>query len=561
VTRRPLAFVLVACGLVVSGCGGKPSAPPAGDSRSGFVDVTAERGVTFRHWKGAGGEKQLPETMGGGATVLDFDGDGRLDLFFPQGAPSPGHKPAAGEDFRDRMLRNDGHGRFSDATDAAHCSDPECTFSAAAADYDGDGDSDLFLCNLGKSHLLRNDKGVFTDVTDKAGLECHGWAQCAAFADFDRDGDLDLFVGHYVAYDEKNPKWCGPKERGPEYRSYCKPDDYPPEACELWRNNGDGTFTDVSKASGITASPSKCLGVLVVDDDNDGDADLYVANDSIPCSLWRNDGKLTFHDVAVEAGCAVGSEGRAQSSMGIDATDVEGDGDFDLVVTNYALEWNDLYVNEGRDLFRERGLESGLGEPSIPFLGFGVRFLDVDQDGDDDVVVANGHVIDNVSLFYPAQSFAQPAHLYLADGKGHFGLAGDEGGAALRERHVGRALATLDVDDDGDLDLLFAGNDEPARLLENRFARRGSWIGFRLFGTNRNKDAIGARVTIKADGRTQMHEVRGACSYDSWCDQRLLFGIGAAREVESAEVRWPCGSSTRLEHLAPGRYHEVRELP
>jgi hypothetical protein len=545
--------------LLLTSCGRE--APPPPPPATGFVDVTAARGVNFHHWKGAGGEKQLPETMGGGATVLDFDGDGALDLFFPQGAPSPGHVAASGEDFRDRLYRNDGHGHFVNATAAAHCSDAECTFSATAADYDGDGDPDLFLCNLGRSRLLRNDGGVFTDMTAASGLTCHGWAQCAAFADFDQDGDLDLFVGHYVAYDESHPKWCGPKERGAEWRSYCKPDDYGPEASELWRNNGDGTFTDVTAASGILSSPSKCLGLLVVDDDNDGDADLYVANDSIPSSLWRNDGKLKFHDVALDGGCAVGSNGRGQSSMGIDAADVEGDGDFDLVVTNYALEWNDLYVNAGAGLFSERGLESGLGEPSIPWLGFGVRFTDVDRDGDEDVVVVNGHVIDNISLFFPNQSFAQPGHLYLNDGKGRFALAAAEGGAALRERHVGRALATLDLDDDGDLDLVLAGNDEPARLLENRIPARGGWIGFHLRGAGANRDAIGARVTIKAGGRTQMREVRGTCSYDSWCDLRLLFGLGDAKEVDSVEVRWPRGGKTRLEKLAPGQYHEVKELP
>jgi hypothetical protein len=554
VTRATATLLLV----VLSSCSRGPSTPP----RSGFVDVTAERGVDFRHHKGAGGEKQLPETMGGGATVLDFDGDGALDLFFPQGAPSPGHQHSSGEDFRDRLLRNDGHGRFADVTGASHCADAECTFSAAAADYDGDGDPDLLLCNLGRSHLLRNDHGVFTDVTDASGLTCRGWAECAAFADLDRDGDLDLFVGHYVAYDEKSPRWFGakePKERAAELRSYGRAGDYPPEACELWRNDGDGTFSDVSAASGVAASPSKCLGVVVLDDDDDGDLDLYVANDSLPNSLWRNDGQLRFRDVAIDAGCAVGSDGRGQSSKGVDAADVDLDGDFDLVVANGALEWNDLYVNERNGLFRERGLESGLGEPSIPLVGFGVRLLDVDCDGDDDAVVANGHVLDNVSLYFPAQSFAQPAQLYLNDGRGRFALA--DGGAALGEPHAGRSLATLDLDDDGDLDLLMGGNDEPARLLENRVAKSGGWVGFRLFAAGANPAAIGARVTIRAGGRTQVREVRGAGSYASWCDLRLLFGLGPAHEVESAEVRWPCGATTRLEHLAAGRYHEVRELP
>jgi hypothetical protein len=553
------AFVAVVTTLSGAGC--RREAPTPAPPLTGFVDVTAARGVAFRHWNGAAGEKQLPETMGGGVTVLDYDGDGSLDLFFPQGAPSPGHAPKAGEDFRDRLFRNDGHGHFVDATAAAHASDGECTFSATAADYDGDGDPDLFLCNLGQSRLLRNDGGVFTDMTAAAGLACRGWAQCAAFADFDQDGDLDLFVGHYVACDANHPPWFGPKDRGAGFRSYGQADDYPAEPSELWRNNGDGTFSDVTAASGVASSPSKCLGLLVVDADNDGDADLYVANDSLPNSLWRNDGKLAFHDVAIDAGCAVGSDGRGHSSKGVDAADVDGDGDFDLAVASGALESNDLYVNGGNGLYRERGLEAGLGEPSLPCVGFGLRFLDADLDGDEDAVVVNGHAIDNVSLFFPDQSHAQPAHLYRNDGAGRFTLATAEGGAALRERHVGRALATLDLDDDGDLDLVLAGNDEPARVLENRLPAQGHWIGFKLIGAGANRDAIGARVTVKAGGRKQMREVRGTCSYDAWCDLRLAFGIGAATEVESVEVRWPTGALHLFEKLACGRYHVIRQSP
>ncbi len=552
-TRRRVAAIVAA---LAAGCGDRSS--PSEDATSWFVDVTAASGLTFRHDPGAGGEKQLPEIMGGGVALLDHDGDGDLDLFFAQGAPFRGC-PTEDRDFRDRLFQNDGRGRFVDVTAASHCSDPAFTLSAAAADVDGDGDPDLLLCGLGGCTLLRNDGGVFSDVTSGSGLRGRGWCQCAAFADFDQDGDLDLYVGHYVVYDADHPLWCGDQKKGPEFRSYCHPDEFRAERDELYRNDGGGTFTDVSEASGVAAASGKCLGLLVVDDDNDGDCDLYVVNDSTPNFLWRNEGGLRFREVAMEAGCAVSARGLSQASMGVDAADVDDDGDFELFVTNLSLEPNALYRNDGNGFFSERGLESGLGEPSLVWVGFGCRFQDVDRDGLEDLFVVNGDVVDNIELTRPGMSFRQPSHLYVNQGGGRFTLAGPEAGPYLRERHVGRALATWDQDDDGDLDLVVVNHAEPAVLLENRAPKRGGWIGFKLRGAPHNGDAIGARVTISAGGRRQMREVRGTCSYGAWCDLRLLFGLGAAAAVDWAEIRWPRGSTLRVDRPAAGRYHEVRE--
>ena len=549
--------------LAAARCSGAADPPPAA---GWFVDVTAERGVDFRHRRCGSGEKHLIEMNGGAVAVLDFDGDGRLDLFFPQGAPLPGFD-ATGVDLRDRLFRGTPGGRFVEATAETGCSEPGYSFAALAADHDGDGDPDLFLANYGCNRLLRNDRvgGAvrFVDVTAAAGVADAAWSSCAVFADFDRDGDLDLYVGNYVVYDERRPHFCGDGERGPQWRSYCHPDEFPGARDQLLRNDGDGRFTDVTLEAGLSRSDGKCLGLLPLDFDDDGDVDLFVANDSTPNFLWRNDsapgGALRFTDVADEAGCAVSRDGLSQACMGVDAADVDLDGDFDVVVTNLDMQYNTLYRSDGGARFVDRGLESGIGPPSIPFVGFGARFLDVDRDGDEDLAVVNGHVIDNIELYKPSQRFAQPMHLYLNAGGGRFVPAGSEAGACFAQPRVGRALATLDHDDDGDLDLVVVANDGSAQLLENRHPGPGRWIGFRLRGRDLNRDALGARVTLSAGGRVQRREQRGTCSYNAFVDLRLHFGLGEATRVEWVEVRWPRGGVTRLADLEPDRYVEIAE--
>ena len=559
VLRPALAFAL-AC-ATPAGCTERTPEPTGW-----FVDVTARSGLSFRHENGAGGEKQMPEIFGGGVAVLDYDGDGDLDLFFAQGAPFPGCSPQD-RDFRDRLFRNDGD-RFTDVTDAVGASDADFTFSAAAGDHDGDGDPDLLLCNFGGVRLLRNDvaeRGRFTDVTAESGLRSRGWCQCAAYADFDRDGDLDLYVGHYVVYDAKQSEWCGDRQRGDAYRTYCGPDVFSGEPDELYRNDGNGRFTDVSGEIGVSAPLGKCLGLLIIDADDDGDTDLFVSNDSTPNLLWRNDslpgGPIRLTEVSMDAGCSVGKNGVARASMGVDAADTNGDGDQEIFVTTFTMEPNTLFRSDGDGFYTDWSLESGLGEPSRLWVGFGSRFLDIDRDGDEDLFVVNGHVTDTIELTSPGIWYRQPSQIFLNRGDGRFTLAGPEAGAYLAERHLGRALASWDSDDDGDLDLVIANNGEPAVMLENRTPARSGWIGFDLRGAPPNGAAIGARVTLRAGGRQQVREVRGTCSYAAWCDLRLLFGVGTAAEVEWAEVRWPRGGRTRLEHLSLGRYVEVRESP
>ncbi|MFO0984206.1 MAG: CRTAC1 family protein [Planctomycetota bacterium] len=551
------AAVLLPCACDHSPPGAAPTAPKTAPP-SWFVERTADSGVDFHHQRGGGGDKHLIEIFGGGVAILDYDGDGALDLYFPQGAPLPKFDPT-GVDLRDRLFRATGPWRYVDVTEQAHCSEPSYTCSATAADYDGDGDPDLMLCNLGPNRLLRNDGGRFTDVTAAAGIKGEAWTTCAAFGDFDLDGDLDMYVGNYVVCDLNNPLWCGDKNKGPEYRSYCHPDQYPGERDQFYRNNGDGTFTDITREAGMWDSDGKALGLGICDYDNNGLPDLYVANDSTGNYLWHNEGGLRFRQVALETGCAVSEAGLAQASMGIDWADVDLDGDFDVVVTNMALEPNTLYRNHGDGTFVDHAGESGLGFPSVIWVGFGARFFDVDNDGDEDLYVVNGHVIDNIELYRPGETFMQPSHLYWNDGTGHFKLAGTDAGPFLAERHVARALATFDPDNDGDLDVVTVDNGGQAHLLENMRGQERSWIGFRLRGADQNRDAIGARITLHAGGRTQMREQRGTCSYLSFVDLRILFGLGKAEQVDWVEVRWPRGKMQRLEHLEARRYHEIVE--
>ena len=561
-----LALLAVALAPALAACR-RDGAAPFAPAPAWFVDVTAASGIDFRHRRCGCGEKQLVEINAGGVSVLDFDLDGKLDLYFPQGAPMPGFD-ATGVDLRDRLFRGEGARRFADVTDATGCSEPGFTYHAAAADYDGDGDPDLFLSDFGCNRLLRNDRQPdgsrrFVDVTESAGVADQLWSTAAAFADFDRDGDLDLYVGNYVLYDEHHPVWCGDQGKGARWRSYCHPDEFRGAPDQLLRNDGNGRFTDVTREAGLDHADGKCLGLLLLDYDDDGDADLYVANDSTPNFLWRNDtpagGPLCFVDVADDAGCALGPGGLSQASMGVDAADVDGDGHLDVVVTNLNLQGTTLYQSDGRGFFRDCSMASGLGPVSIPFVGFGIRFFDADLDGDEDLVVVNGHVIDNIELYKSGQHFEQPSHLFLNDGAGRFTLAGPEAGEWFGHRRVGRAVATLDVDDDGDLDLAVVENDGGATLLENRMATGRSWLGVKLVGAGANTAAIGARVRVTSGGRTQMREQRGTCSYGSFVDLRLHFGLNDAEVADAVEVRWPTGATSRLERVPARRYVTIVE--
>jgi len=561
----PLAVLLLA-----AGCDEPPApvanpatAAPATTAAAGpwFRDVTRELALDFVHENGASGQRHFVETNGSGAAWLDFDGDLRLDLFLVQGAALPGF--TATRPLHDTLLRRTADG-FVDATPAAMRAESMHGMAAAPGDYDNDGDPDLYVTNYGANVLWRNDgDGRFTDVTATAGVAIGDryHASCA-WADFDRDGDLDLYVCGYVDYRVGDGKTCGEPQRGPQYASYCHPDMYRGIDDTLLRNDGDGTFTDVSAEAGLAGARGKGLGVAIGDCDDDGDLDVFVANDADANFLWRNDsqdGQLRFAEIAGEMAVDFNGEGRTQSCMGAAFGDVDGDQDLDLFTVNLSNEYNTLWLRDPSG-YRDRSYASGLAAPSMPNVGFGTLLADLDNDGDEDVVVANGHVLDNAELLLPGTTYRQRAQLCWNDGSGRFTAAAPETlGGWFVEPHVGRGLAAADFDDDGDLDLLFTGNREPAALLRNELGHLRAWVGFALVGTRSPRDGAGAEVRVTVGGRTLRRQPRIGESYLCGHDRRVLVGLGDHSGTVDAEIRWPSGQRQLLQALQTRRYHRVPE--
>ena len=515
-----------------------PGSDPAfGPEGARFEDATAEAGIAFRHVNGATGQKYILETLGSGVCVFDFDGDGLQDLYFVQSGRLPGYAPQG--PLRSALYRNLGRGKFEDVTAKAGVGGPDrYGFGCTAGDVDGDGDRDLFVTYYRANVLYRNNgDGTFSDVTRAAGVDRARWGTSAAFADADGDGDLDLYVVNYVVFDEANNLYCG--ENRPGYRTVCHPRNFSPEPDLFYRNRGDGTFEDASAAAGIVDRTGKGLGVVWGDYDGDGDQDIYVANDDTPNFLWRNRGNGTFEEVAAFAGVALSEDGVPQAGMGTDMADYDGDGRLDIFVTNLSEETNALYHNDGGGLFSDRTFASGLGAPSLLDLGFGTFFFDCDNDGDLDVFVANGHIIDNIALYSDTIAFEQRPGMYRNVGGGRFERLSYPASASLGRTYVGRGAVPFDYDDDGDLDIIMTQNDRPAVLLRNVSAPGTHWLTISLSGAPPNRDAIGALVTLRAGDARQVREARTASSYLSQGDRRLHFGLGSAAALDSVVVRWP----------------------
>ncbi len=543
------------------GCGSDESKEETREVESAwFVDVTAESGLTFDHQNGFSGYRYLPETMGGGVAWLDYDGDGSLDAYFVNSTAAAGDESA--RPATNRLFRNQGDRSFEDVTETAGVGDAGFGQGCTVGDYDNDGDADLYVLNDGPNILYRNDgDGTFTNVSANAGVAGDSWSVSAGFFDYDRDGDLDLYVVNYLIFskDLQRQRFQGFEGRAP---AYPHPDRFDGAPDRLYRNDGEGRFEDVSDESGIASIiPGKGLGLALSDFDDDGDIDVYVANDSTRNFLFENNGDGRFAETAALAGAAYNIDGQTEASMGVACGDVQGDGRTDLFVTHLDLETNTFYENASRDgltEFVDATLRSGLAEPSLNRVGFGAALFDYDHDGDLDLIVTNGHVIDNIADRYPTRAHAQADQLFRNDGDRLVDVS-HLAGPYFRERRVGRGLALGDFDNDGDLDVLIGNNGQPAVLLENRAPKVGHWIRVRLDGDERDpRDGQGSRLTLLAGGRTLIRELRACESYASASEAWAHFGVGKAERIERLVIRWPSGHLETFEDLPADRAYTVR---
>jgi hypothetical protein len=519
-----------------------------------FEAAPAERtGIAWRHENGASAAKHLPETVGAGVAVLDFDGDGRMDLFFVNSGPADFFRPP--RPLRHGLYRNKGDWTFEDATEASGIQSAGYGMGAAAADYDGDGRTDLLITNYGGLQLYRNrGDGKFEDVTKQAGLARGGWFTHAVFFDFDGDGKLDLFVSSFVEYTPEMNRQCG--DPTGERMHYCIPRIFRPTANLLYRNVGGGRFEDVSVGSGIRAAAGKSFAAVATDVNNDGRPDLFVANDTVANFLFVNQGEGRFEERGLVAGVAYGENGEPRSGMGVDAADVDGDGWEDLFVANIDQEMFSLYRNRDGVEFADEHEE--IRRATRLLSGWGLRFFDYDNDGDPDLLLVNGHPDDMVETIKPLVTFAEPMLLFRNDG-GRMREVSGESGAVFRERFAGRGMATADLDNDGDLDVVATENGGPPRLLRNEGGNRKGWVGLELVATQSNVAGAGAILRWSVGGKTFRRQRNSGGSYLSAHDPRELLGLGDGGQAEWVEIRWPSGTVDRLERPAAGRYHRVVE--
>ncbi|HET9832743.1 MAG TPA: CRTAC1 family protein [Vicinamibacterales bacterium] len=521
-----------------------------------FVDIARQAGVIFHHTNGASADKHLVETMGSGGLFFDYDSDGWPDIFIVDGGSIA--DPAANQRARHRLFHNRGNGTFEDVTDRSGIRHRQYGMGACSGDFDGDGRPDLYVTGYGANRLYRNQgNGAFADVTATAHVGDSRWSTGCAFADLDGDGDLDLWVTNYVDADRANNPFCGDAKAG--VRFYCHPLKYEPLANTVYRNDGNGVFTDVTAASGVGRLRSNGLGVVIVDYDNDGRPDVFVANDTMPNFLFHNDGSMRFTEKGLVSGIAVAADGRARAGMGIDTGDYDGDGRLDLVITNLDFEMHTLDRGLDRGLFAYATTESGVGFPTLPFVGFGVAFLDYDNDGLLDIAIADGHILDNAPLFRAGSTYMQRKLLFRNTTGRHFEETGRMSGPAFAVQRVSRGLAVADIDNDGDLDLLITNNGQDAELLRNDGGNRGNWLQVRLRGRAPNSDAIGARVRVTTGTRTQFRDVKAGSSYLSQNDLRAHFGLGTATRVDRLEVVWPGGATESLVDVAANQIVTIQQ--
>ena len=524
-----------------------------------FADVTKASGVSFTHRNSATSNKYLVETMGGGVALLDYDNDGRLDIFLTNGAKiddpmAAGKLPDKSDPaYWNRLYHQNADGTFVDVTEKAHLTGmPQNRYGmgVAVGDYDNDGFDDLYVTNYGGNTLYHNNRdGTFTDVTSRAGVGASGWSASAGFFDYDNDGRLDLLVTRYVDWTFQNNRHCG--ETQPGNRSYCHPDNFEGMTNLLFHNNGDGTFADVSEKSGIARSIGKGLGVSFADYDNDGFTDVYIANDSVQCFLFRNNSDGTFSEVGLTAGVGFNEDGKTFAGMGVDFADYDNDGRPDIVVTDLSNERYMLFRQNADGSFREVTNLSGLGAATLSFSGWSTRFFDYDNDGWKDLFVAQGHVMDTIEKTAPNLRYLQPPLLLRNDG-GRFVRV--DAGDVFQRSWAGRGAAFGDLDNDGDVDIVLSNVGQNAVVLRNDGGNRNNWIQITAKGTISNRDGIGSRVkVVSASGKSQYFTVSPAAGYLSASEKRITVGLGSDTSAALVEIRWPSGVVQRLENVKAGQ--------
>ncbi len=523
-----------------------------------YTEQTDTAGIKFTHLNGMSEQKYLPETMGSGCLYFDYDNDGFLDIYLVNSGTSCANinEPRTRLNEINRLYRNNGNDTFSDITLRVGM-DKNSGFGMGciSADYDNDGDQDVYLTNFGMNQLYRNNgDGTFTDVTKQAGVANAKWSVSASFGDYNLDGFLDLYVANYLDYNIETAHPCTLEG----VHIYCGPHEYPGAPDTLYRNNGDGTFTDVTARSGVVNS-GKGMGVLFTDYNNDGYPDIFVTNDAVEDYLYRNNRDGTFTDVALAAGIAYNSEGRATASMGIANGDYDNDGGLDLFVTNFSLEVNSLFHNDGDGFYTMTTFEVGLAEPSFSRLGFGTQFLDVDNNGTLDLLVANGHVWDNVTQITPSLSYRQTCQLFLNNGEGKYQNITSSAGTFFNSPVVARGTASGDYDNDGDIDILISCCGGTPILLRNESKTENRWLKIKLTGTTGNRNGIGTKVYLKTNKTTYLSEVTSGGSYASGNDYTLHFGLGSTETVDSIEIHWLGGNVQHLENVSTNRLIQIVE--
>jgi hypothetical protein len=529
------------------------AAPPSGALT--FSDVTRTAGLRFRHNNGAFGRKYLPETLGSGGAFLDVDNDGWQDILLINSRNWPGHP---GPKSYPALYRNNANGTFTDITREAGLAVELYGMGVAAADHDNDGHVDIYITALGGNRLFRNSGGGrFVDVTDKAGVADGGFSTSAMWFDYDADGRLDLYVANYAEWSMDKDLYCTLDGRT---KSYCTPESYKGQSGTLYRNTGGHTFANVTRQAGVHDPTSKALGVALLDYNNDGRLDFFVANDTQPNRLYQNNGNGTFTDVGTTAGVAFNEAGVARAGMGVDAADYDGSGRQSLVIGNFSNEMMALYSNEGNGLFIDDAPTSTIGRTSLLTLTFGTFFFDADLDGRLDIFAANGHVADDINTVQPKVTYAQAPHLFRNVGAKRFEAWDARVGAAFQQPMVGRGAAYGDYDNDGDLDLLITANNGPARLLRNDAPHRNRALRMRLIGTGANRDAIGARARVTLDnGTTMWSMVKTGSSYCSQSELPVTFGFAPDRSVQAIDITWPGGRSERVAGVAANQTITIQQ--